>query len=232
MTFIGGFVGIYALMNHCDLFGSAQTANMIGIVTGMIGSNFREVLLRILGLVIYMAGLICAAVVRHKGINIKWFSLGVDAVCALGIGFLPENINHFVALYPLFFMTAVQWNAFQGAEGYQSSCVFSTNNLRQFTESIVEYLYDKDRSHLGKTKFYGAVLLAFHAGAGAGYLTGISLGIRASWVCLIPLLTAAVLVWRSGLPERRCCPAPLKTDDIRSLSASSAGFCNRVKWTR
>ena len=24
MTFIGGFVGIYALMNHCDLFGSAQ----------------------------------------------------------------------------------------------------------------------------------------------------------------------------------------------------------------
>ena len=55
MTFIGGFVGIYALMNHCDLFGSAQTANMIGIVTGVIGRDVYEVLLRVLGLLVYMA---------------------------------------------------------------------------------------------------------------------------------------------------------------------------------
>ena len=89
-----------------------------------------------------------------------------------------------------------------GAEGYQSSCIFSTNNLRQFTESIVEYLFDKDRSHLGKTRFYGTVLLAFHAGAAAGYLAGVSLGVRASWICLLPVLTAAVLVSKSALPER------------------------------
>lgn len=232
MTFIGGFVGIYALMNHCDLFGSAQTANMIGIVTGVIGGDVYEVLLRVLGLLIYMVGLACAAAVRHTKINIRWFSLGVDAVCVSGVGFLPDGVNHFAALYPLFFMTAIQWNAFQGAEGFQSSCIFSTNNLRQFTESIVAYLFDKDRSHLGKTRFYGTVLLAFHAGAAAGYLAGVSLGVRASWICLFPVLTAAVLVSKSALPERECCPAPLKTDDIRSLSASSAGFCNPVKWTR
>ncbi len=95
MTFIGGFVGIYALMNHCDLFGSAQTANMIGIVTGVIGRDVYEVLLRVLGLLVYMAGLVCAAAVRHTKINIRWFSLGVDAVCVFGVGFFPDSVNHF-----------------------------------------------------------------------------------------------------------------------------------------
>ncbi len=232
MTFIGGFLGIYALMNHCDLFGSAQTANMIGIVTGIIGRNFYEVLLRVLGLMIYMAGMVCAACVRHTKIDIRWFGLAVDAAGILIIGFLPENLNHFTALYPLFFMTAVQWNAFPGAKGYRSSCIFSTNNLRQFTESCVEYVFDKERSHLHKAKYYGAVLLAFHLGAAVGYLSGISLGVRASWICLFPVLAAAVLVLRDRLPERGYCPEPLKTTDIRSFSATAAGFCNLAERTQ
>ena len=31
MTLIGGFFGGYAILNHSDLFGSAQTGNMISL---------------------------------------------------------------------------------------------------------------------------------------------------------------------------------------------------------
>lgn len=229
MTFIGGFVGVYAFLNHTDLFGSAQTANLIRIVTGILGHNVQEVLLRAGGLIIYTAGLVCAAAIKHTHINIKLFSLAVDAACIMGLGFLPADLNHFVALYPLFFMTAIQWSSFNGADGFVSSCMFSTNNLRQFTESIVEYLFDRDKKHMRKAKFYGAVLLAFHLGAAAGYLASGPLSIKAAWLCLFPVLTGFILVWRENtavLPVPEYAPDPSRTADARSFSASSASSYN------
>ena len=32
VTFIGGFMGCYAIFNRCDVFGSAQTGNLISFV--------------------------------------------------------------------------------------------------------------------------------------------------------------------------------------------------------
>ena len=40
---LGGFMGGYAIFNHCDVFGNAQTANMIHLV-----AKFLRVILRVL----------------------------------------------------------------------------------------------------------------------------------------------------------------------------------------
>ena len=37
---LGGFMGGYAIYNHCDVFGNAQTANMIHLVSKIFTGDF------------------------------------------------------------------------------------------------------------------------------------------------------------------------------------------------
>ena len=39
VTFIGGFMGCYAIFNRCDVFGSAQTGNLISFVMDLTGHS-------------------------------------------------------------------------------------------------------------------------------------------------------------------------------------------------
>ena len=47
LSFIGGYLGLYAIVSRADLFGNAQTANLIGVVRDLIGRNFSDMLLRV-----------------------------------------------------------------------------------------------------------------------------------------------------------------------------------------
>lgn len=195
MSLVGGFLGAYALLNHSDIFCSAQTSNMIYIIINIFGKNYSGLVVRIFALLLYMSGLACTIIIpKYTKINMHVFSILLNMAVVLLIGFFPKNINDVVALYPLFFITAIQWNSFKGAEGYVSSSIFSTNNLRQFTMSFMEYICDKDQKHLHKAKFYGGVLLFYHVGVGISYLAYKVLGIKGAWICLLPLMMALTLV--------------------------------------
>lgn len=197
MALIGGFLGGYALLNHCDIFGSAQTSNLIYIAMTIVGRNTYDFLMRIISLVIYMSGFAFTIIIpKHFAkANLKKISIIITCIVVIMIGCFNENMDDYIALFPVFFATAFQWNAFKGAEGYVSSTIFSTNNLRQFTTSFTEFLCDRDKSHLHKTRFYGLVLLSFHIGVGIAYVSSITYGFKGAWVCLLPALTALSLVF-------------------------------------
>lgn len=40
MAFIGGYIGAYALLNRADVFGNAQTSNLIHVAMSIVGTNF------------------------------------------------------------------------------------------------------------------------------------------------------------------------------------------------
>ena len=40
LSFIGGYLGLYAIVSRADLFGNAQTANLLGVVRDIIGRDF------------------------------------------------------------------------------------------------------------------------------------------------------------------------------------------------
>ena len=196
MALIGGFIGGYAILNHCDLFGSAQTANMISIAMDAAGKADSNWLVRIIGLLVYVAGLMSTVFIPYKikKINMKLFSLIVDAIALTVVGFFPAGMNHFLALYPLFLATAIQWCSFKGADGFVSSSIFSTNNLRQCTTSFAEYFCTKDQEALRKGKFFGKVLISYHIGVMASFLSCQAFGLKGSWIALIPVCTAMFLV--------------------------------------
>lgn len=195
MAFIGGFMGAYAILNRCDLFGNAQTANMIYIAMNILGRNAFDVIIRLGGMLIYMAGIAVTVIVPKKtDFSLQYIALALDGAVLIILGFLPHNINNVIALYPLFFAAAVQWNAFPGAFGYNSSTIFSTNNLRQFTMATTEYFCSRESKHAHKAKFYGGVLLFYHMGVAVSYISYRFLGIEGSWIGVIPVIVAAAMV--------------------------------------
>lgn len=40
MAFIGGYIGAYALLNRADVFGNAQTSNLIHVAMSIVGTDF------------------------------------------------------------------------------------------------------------------------------------------------------------------------------------------------
>lgn len=200
MAVFGGFVGAYAILARMKVFGSAQTANLIELVCSVLGRNPEEVLTRVAALLVYMSAMVVAAVLAKKlQWNLKYLAIFLDASAILAVGYFPENMDPVMALYPVFFVTAFQWCVFQGAKGYTSSTIFSTNNLKQTVFAITEYfLYRKEekvrKEKAEKALVFGGTLLSFHIGVGFCYLIWLQYGIHSVWFGSIPLLAGAVLL--------------------------------------
>ena len=109
MTLIGGFMGGYAILNRHDVFGSAQTGNMISLAMDAVGHPDEQWFFRVLALVIYIVSMAATVVISHKisKINQKRLSILIDGAVLLILGFYPKEMNPFVALFPIFFATAL-----------------------------------------------------------------------------------------------------------------------------
>ena len=195
MTLIGGFMVGYGVLNRHDILGSAQTGNMISIAMDAVGHADEQWFFRIIALLVYIASVSLTVVISHRisKINLKRLSILIDGVALLLVGFYPAEMNPFVALFPLFFATAFQWCSFKGADGFASSSIFCTNNLRQCVTGFTEYLCSKDEQSLHRGIYFGKVLLSFYGGVVISFLSCQVLTLRGSWVGLIPVMTASVL---------------------------------------
>ncbi len=192
---IGGFFGAYAILNHNELLASAQTANLINLVMAILGRDVTDFLARLGALVVYLVGFfITIYVPKRTKLNLQGISLAVDVLAVVLLAIMPSNVNDVVALYPVFFAMAIQWNSFVKVEEYTSATIFSTNNLKQATTSLMEYFIDgqKDSKKLDKSRFYGATILGFHLGVALAFFTCKVLGSSAIWMCCVPIIVSLV----------------------------------------
>jgi uncharacterized membrane protein YoaK (UPF0700 family) len=210
-AFVGGFLGMYTIVNFNSLFGSAQTANLICMVRSLLDWNLVETVQRFGGVLLYMAGTaltICIA--RRSSADLRLVSMLLDAVAATVAGFFPEDIPPILGLYPMFFAMAFQWNSFSFGDGLPSATIFSTNNLRQFSISVTEYCLTHDGEHLKRLRLYGGTLLSFHSGVAVSYLIWKCFGGRTAWFCLLPIALAIFLLFidhrraKEHLTEEKC----------------------------
>ena len=167
VAFIGGFLGIFPIVNSVHLLGSAQTSNLIDIVLAVLRGDWSSLVWHLLGMFLYCIPVFLVTFLpKHSRLNVKILAMAVDALCALVMWRFPieRNLPLTVYLYPTFFAMAFQWCAFKGAYGFTSSTIFSTNNLRQFVSSLTEVFCNGDKSFSLKAKIFGLTLLAFHLG--------------------------------------------------------------------
>lgn len=189
MAAVGGFFGVYALLARGGTFGSSETSNLIYLVVAGLDGTWSSALVRLGGTACYIAGIVFAVLWRRRGrmALLRRLSVAVDLAACAALAWIPAETDPVLALYPMFFATAVQWVAYSQAAGYNCATIFSTNNLRQFTEGATEYLCSRDAEALRKLRFYGGTLVCFHLGVAWGWWCTGFWGIGGIWGCL-PLL--------------------------------------------
>jgi uncharacterized membrane protein YoaK (UPF0700 family) len=94
---------------------------------------------------------------------------------------------------PVFFMMATQWTIFHGNGKYNSSTIFSTNNLKQLTLSLGEYiLMGHDSAQLDKAKFFANSILWFHIGVAGAFFACRAYDVMAC-LCALPITIIAMM---------------------------------------
>ena len=199
---IGGFMGGYAIFNHCDFFGNAQTANLIHIVCKIFSADFSGLVFLVLALITYILGnvfyVLAEKFIRH---DLRLISLVMTSCAVVVIGLFPNIANHYIAVLPILFVMPIQWNAYRTAGGYVSATIFSTNNLRIAVMSLTRYIIDRDKKQGEQARFYWLTLLCFHSGVALACVASVFLGTMSVWFCFVPIaLSSAAYLW---LKERQ-----------------------------
>ena len=197
VALIGGWLGIFPLVNAAHQFGSAQTVNLMELAIGVFGGNWKTVLLHGAGLLIYgLAVFLVTYLPKHSRVNIRLLALVIDVLACLVMWRFPieRKIPLCFYLYPTFFAMPFQWCAFRGAYGYANSTIFSSNNVRQFVVALTEMWANGDKSMALKAKFMGATLISFYAGVVAGWFCWKALANAGFLAALVPICTAGFLI--------------------------------------
>ena len=129
-------------------------------------------------------------------VSLKRYALLVEGICILILAFLPLTLNPVLGLYPIFFMMSTQWCVFHGAAGYNSSTIFSTNNLKQFSLALGNYVLEKDAASRKKMFLFGKSLLFIHMGVAISFVACKFCQGKACLFAAVPLAVAAYLVVR------------------------------------
>lgn len=193
MSLNGGLLGAYAILGH-GMFASAETANMLELILALLGHNLREVLIRLAGLLLFVAGmLLCNYLSKDPRINSRRYALSAEALGIFVLCLIPATVDPFVSVLPVFFISATQWTAFHGDSRYNSSTIFSSNNLKQAALATQNYLLDKDPEQLQKAGFFWGTLLWFHLGVACAYFLCHAFGKLSALFCIIPMGISFVL---------------------------------------
>lgn len=194
MAFVGGVLGVYAILLHMGNFGSAQTGNLMEMADSLISGEWQDVLLRFLTLPCFGAGVVAAYLLSNDTkVNVRKLALILDALGMLAASLIPLK-PVMVGLYPIFFCSAFQWGVFSSTNGYNSATIFSSNNFKQAVLGWTQYIRTKDREFKQKAILYTNTVVFFFVGACYGAWAVHLLEIHAVYLGFLPLITGWIVV--------------------------------------
>lgn len=193
MSFVGGIFAIYSLLERSNVFGSAETSNMILLVNDFLKWDIFHIIIRLGSLIVYASGIILTLYMdKYHPDSKKIICIIIDCFAALILGFLPQNINPIIALYPVAFAMSIQWCTFRGVGNNSSATTFSTGNFRQLVTIIFNYITEKHEEDLFRIRFYVITMLSFHTGVALIYIISPHFSQQLIWIVFIPLSFAAI----------------------------------------
>lgn len=164
MAFVGGMFGAFTFLEFERLV-SGQTNNLIELVIFLLGSNFYQMLLSVITIVVYAGAIVLATwIPKHLRLNLQLISIAIDCLAAFVVAFASDAIAPQILLLPIVFAMAFQLASFPNIQGFACSTIFSSNNVRQFISSLTEVYLNKNNSFRPKARVFGCTLLFFHLG--------------------------------------------------------------------
>ena len=196
LSFSGGLQDAYTYNVRGNVFANAQTGNVVLMSQNVMMGNWNSAIHYMLPLISFAAGVFITEQIENrfkssKGVHWRQLVLLIEIVLLGIVGLMPTDIN-IIANMMVSFTCAMQVQSFRKVHGYGYASTMCIGNLRSGTESLSQYLRNRDRASLNKALHFFGIILIFAIGAGAGGVISNVLYVRTIWISL--LLLAAVTV--------------------------------------
>lgn len=194
LSLSGGLQDAYTYNMRDGVFANAQTGNVVLMSQNFMQGSFVQGLRYLCPLISFALGIFVAERIenRFKSIDkIHWrqIILIIEVVALIIVGFLPAEMN-MIANMIVSFSCAMQVQTFRKVHGYGYASTMCIGNLRSGTESLSQYLRDKNKESLYKALHFFGIIFIFAIGAGLGGVLSGYLGIRTIWLSVLILLIA------------------------------------------
>ena len=198
LSFSGGLQDAYTYNMRNKVFANAQTGNVVLMSQNFMQGNVAQGFHYMCPLLSFALGIFVAERIENKYKNIEkihWrqIILMIEMIALFIVGFLPVQLN-LVANMIVSFSCAMQVQTFKKVHGYGYASTMCIGNLRSGTESLSQYLRDKDKASLYKALHFFGIITIFAIGAGlGGVLSGI-LGLKTIWISVVIMLFVIILM--------------------------------------
>jgi uncharacterized membrane protein YoaK (UPF0700 family) len=194
----GGFLDAFTYLAHGHVFANAMTGNVVLLGVDAATARWSESFDHLRPILAFLSGVAVAQGFRLPRFR-RWIpeapiaALTLEIVALLAGGWFPKGFAGTPLVLGISFVAALQSSTFRKAAGFNYNSTMTTGNLRIFGEAAFERFFASNgMSAFEKAKTFGAICLAFLAGAILGGVCTAALDNRALWI--VDALLAALWV--------------------------------------
>jgi len=187
LTLANGFLDAHTYLVRGGVFATVQTANVIFFAIDTSERKFTAALAHVWPLLAFIAGVTLASHIKSGRVErtvprpLVW-TMAIQGVALAVIGFVPASVPHSYVTVPISFLAAMQIGLFRNIGDLVYLPVATTGNLMRCVEAGYDGFVEKHAASRRAFGVYGALILAFAAGALIGAVASLALGVHAIWL--------------------------------------------------
>ena len=200
LTLANGFLDAHTYLVRGGVFATVQTANVIFFAIDTSERKFTAALAHVWPLLAFIAGVTLASHIKSGRVErtvprpLVW-TMAIQGVALAVIGFVPASVPHSYVTVPISFLAAMQIGLFRNIGDLVYLPVATTGNLMRFVEAGYDGFVEKHAASRRAFGVYGALILAFAAGALIGAVASLALGVHAIWLPAgVPAITLCLFI--------------------------------------
>jgi len=200
LSLSGGFLDAFTYVAHGKVFANAMTGNIILLGVSATAGEWRQALNHVPPLIAFVFGVFTAQAIKLPRLDPHWpalLSLILEIIVLAIIAVLPRSFPDIWIVLSIAFAAAVQNSSFTQVRAWSYNSVVTTGNLRRFGETLFTGVIPRRNTEmLTQARIFGAICLAFLAGALIGGLGARMLHNAALAIPVLVLSVVLRLCWR------------------------------------
>jgi uncharacterized membrane protein YoaK (UPF0700 family) len=198
LTLTNGFMDAHTYYVRGGVFANVQTGNVIFFAIDASERRVTAALAHVWPILAFMVGVALASHIKSGRVErfvphpLRW-TMTVQVVALVVIGFIPVTVGHSYVTVPIAFLAAVQMALFRNVGDLAYLPVATTGNLMRFIEAGYDGVVEKAAPSRRAAGIYGALILAFAGGALIGAFASRAWAAHAIWLAAGILAITLVL---------------------------------------
>jgi uncharacterized membrane protein YoaK (UPF0700 family) len=198
LTLTNGFMDSHTFFVRGGVFANVQTGNVILFAIDLSERELAAAMAHVWPILAFIVGVALASHIKSGRVErvvthpLRW-TMVVQVVALVVIGFVPVTVAHSYVTVPIAFLAAVQMGLFRNIGDLAYLPVATTGNLMRFVETGYDGLVEKQAASRRACGIYGTVILAFAGGALIGAVASRAWGAHAIWLAAGILAVTLVL---------------------------------------